>query len=240
MYHNTFWESVRAFDVSTAWMLEGAVMFTGLVQQTGTLSKLLRDAGGWRLAVDCAPWEDAPLEIGESVAVQGVCLTVVSCSPTGFVADLLDETLRRSALGGLRPGSLLNLERALRAGDRLGGHIVQGHVDEKGEVLSVSDVGRDVDLRVSCSRGFSAQCVEKGSIAINGVSLTITALTDRDVSVNIIPHTWKATSLRALRPGAFANLESDVIGKYVARQWAAFGKPQGGLTRRKLEEAGFL
>lgn len=214
-------------------------MFTGLVQQTGTLSKLLRDAGGWRLVVECGPWKDGALEIGESVAVQGICLTVVSVSRLGFVADLLDETLRRSALGGLPPGSLLNLERALRAGDRMGGHIVQGHVDEKGEVLAVADIGRDVDLRISCTRTFSAQCVQKGSIAINGVSLTITDLTDSSVSVNIIPHTWKETSLRSLRRGDFANLESDVIGKYVARQLGAI-KPGGGITLRTLEEAGFI
>lgn len=214
-------------------------MFTGLVQQTGTLSKLLRDAGGWRLVVECCPWKEGDLEIGESVAVQGVCLTVVSRSRTGFVADLLDETLRRSALGDLRTGALLNLERALRAGDRMGGHIVQGHVDEKGEVLSVSDIGRDVDLRIACTRGFSSQCVEKGSIAINGVSLTITDLTNSSVSVNIIPHTWKETSLRDLREGDFVNLESDIIGKYVVRQ-LGMGKQDGGVTLEKLKETGFL
>lgn len=214
-------------------------MFTGLVQQTGILSRLLRDAGGWRLVVECGPWKDGGLEIGESVAVQGVCLTVVSVTGAGFAADLLDETLRRSALGDLRPRSLLNLERALRAGDRMGGHIVQGHIDEKGEVLAVSGAGRDVCLRISCSGPFSAQCVEKGSIAVNGVSLTITGLTDSSVSVNIIPHTWRETSLRELSRGSFANLESDIIGKYVVRRLGAT-RPGTGVTLRKLEDAGFL
>lgn len=213
-------------------------MFTGLVQKTGTLSNLLRNAGGWRLAVDCEPWADDPYALGESIAVQGACLTVVGFSPSGFQVDVLDETLRRTAFQRLRRGSRLNLERALRLGDRLGGHIVSGHVDETGALLSVTDAGRDYELRIGCSKNFARQCVLKGSVAIDGVSLTISALSDDSFSVNIIPHTWEATSLRDLVAGDPVNLESDVIGKYVARQLGA--SPSGGVTEDLLRKAGFF
>ncbi len=213
-------------------------MFTGLVQKTGTLSGLARNAGGWRLSVECEPWANDPYALGESIAVQGVCLTVVGFSASGFEADVLDETLRRTAFQRLRRGSPLNLERALRLGDRLGGHIVSGHVDETGTLLSVTDAGRDYELRIGCSGGFSRQCVMKGSVALDGVSLTISALADDSFSVNIIPHTWEATSLRDLVAGDPVNLESDVIGKYVARQMGV--SPSGGVTEELLRKAGFF
>ena len=211
-------------------------MFTGLVEKTGTVKKLWRHAGGWRLAVACDPWAGDPLVLGESVAVQGVCLTVAALDADGFAADLLDETLRRSSLGRLAPGSRVNLERALRLGDRLGGHIVSGHVDETGAIASVREVGRDYEISVACSKDFARQCVMKGSVAIDGVSLTITGLTDDSVSVNIIPHTWSETSLGERRKGDLVNLESDVIGKYVARFMSV---KTGGLTEETLRKAGF-
>ncbi len=213
-------------------------MFTGLVQKTGTLSGLSRNAGGWRLAVACEPWADDPYALGESIAVQGACLTVVGFSPSGFEVDVLDETLRRTAFQRLRKGSRLNLERALRLGDRMGGHIVSGHIDETGALLSIEDAGRDYELRIGCSKAFARQCVMKGSVALDGVSLTISALADDSFSVNIIPHTWEATSLRDLAAGDPVNLESDIIGKYVARQLGAGAA--GGVTEDFLRKAGFL
>ncbi len=211
-------------------------MFTGLVEKTGIVKKLWRHAGGWRLAVACDPWADDPLVLGESVAVQGVCLTVAALDAGGFTADLLDETLRRSSLGRLAPGSRVNLERALRLGDRLGGHIVSGHIDETGALASVRDAGRDYELVFACTKSFARQCVMKGSIAIDGVSLTITGLTDDSVAVNVIPHTWRETSLGGLKKGDVVNLEADVIGKYVARQ---MGAGTSGLTEETLRKAGF-
>lgn len=212
-------------------------MFTGLVEKTGVLKKLVRNDGGWRLIVECRPWDDNdPVVLGESIAVQGVCLTVTDFSMTGFSADLLDETLRRTALGRLKVGAALNLERALRLGDRLGGHIVSGHIDETGALASVKNVGRDYELCIACSKDFARQCVMKGSVAIDGVSLTITGLTDDSVSVNIIPHTWSETSLRELRKSDPVNLESDVIGKYVARYMSV---KTGGITEETLKKAGF-
>lgn len=211
-------------------------MFTGLVEKTGVVKKLHRQDGGWRLEIACDPWVDDPVVLGESIAVNGVCLTVASLLKGGFAADLLDETLRRSSLGRLALGSRVNLERALRLGDRLGGHIVSGHIDETGVLVSVRDAGRDYELVFACTKGFARQCVMKGSIAIDGVSLTITGLTDDSVAVNVIPHTWRETSLGGLKKGDLVNLESDVIGKYVARQ---VGAVNGGLTEETLRKAGF-
>ncbi len=211
-------------------------MFTGLVENTGVFLRRLRSEGGWRLVVACDFPADDPVALGESIAVQGVCLTVAEIVPGGFAADLLDETLRRSALGLLPDGARVNLERAMKAGGRFGGHIVQGHVDEVGRVVSIRDAGRDYELRVSCSAGFSRQCVVKGSVAIDGTSLTITDLGDDFLAVNIIPHTWANTSLASLRVGAGVNLESDIIGKYAAR---LMGVENGGLSEAKLRKAGF-
>ena len=211
-------------------------MFTGLVEKTGVIRKLDRHSGGWRLEIACSPWTDDPVVLGESIAVQGVCLTVAEMDADGFTADLLDETLRRSALGRLGVGSRVNLERALRLGDRLGGHIVSGHVDETGAVVSIREVGRDYELTIACTKDFARQCVMKGSVAIDGVSLTITGLTDDSVAVNIIPHTWRETSIGERKKGDLVNLEADVIGKYVARFMSV---KTGGLTEETLRKAGF-
>ena len=211
-------------------------MFTGLVEKTGVIRKLDRHSGGWRLEVACEPWADDPVVLGESIAVQGVCLTVAALDGDGFTADLLDETLRRSALGRIGRGARVNLERAMKLGDRLGGHIVSGHVDETGAIASVREAGRDYELTIACSKDFARQCVMKGSVAIDGVSLTITGLTDDSVAVNIIPHTWRETSLGERRKGDLVNLEADVIGKYVARFMSV---KTGGLTEETLRKAGF-
>lgn len=211
------------------------IMFTGLVENIGTLDGLHRSNGGWRLNVGCRFDAAEPLVMGESIAVQGACLTVSGIFDGGFAADLLDETLGRTALGSLRKGAPLNLERALRAGDRLGGHIVQGHVDEVGRVELVRPAGRDSEIRISCSSLFSRQCVVKGSVAIDGVSLTITSLGDGFLAVNIIPHTLKSTSLSALGAGSPVNLESDVLGKYVY----GFLRGRDALDEEKLRRAGF-
>ena len=152
-------------------------MFTGLVQKVGELRRLVRSQGGWTLAVAHAPWADA-LTLGESVSVQGACLTVTRVDGGLFEADLLDETLRLTAFRRLGEGARVNLERALALGDRLGGHLVGGHVDEVGALCAVEDRGRDVALRVSCSAELARQTVLKGSIAIDGVSLTVSGLGD--------------------------------------------------------------
>ncbi len=209
-------------------------MFTGLVQRIGTVKRVSRGAGlVLEIAAD-APWEK-PLEPGESIAVNGVCLTAVRCDSARFTADVLRETESRTGLAELVPGAKVNLERALRAGEALGGHIVQGHVDCRGTVLAKTPKGRDFQLKIACGRVLAAQSVLKGSIAVDGVSLTISGLGDDWLAVDLIPTTASETTLGAKKPGDKVNLEGDVIGKYVARQTAA-----AGLTEEKLVRAGFI
>lgn len=210
-------------------------MFTGLIQRIGTLKRVSRSSGlVLEIAADLA-WPK-PLEEGESVAVNGVCLTVVKCSGSRFTADVLRETESRTGLGELVPGAKVNLERALRSGDAMGGHIVQGHVDCRGEVIAKMPKGRDFQLRVRCGRVLAAQSVLKGSITIDGVSLTISALGDDWLGVDLIPTTAKETTLGAKRLGDKVNLEGDVVGKYLAKMSA----PKTGLTEEALARAGFI
>ena len=214
-------------------------MFTGLIQRVGTVRRVSRGAGlVLELAAD-TPWAK-PLEPGESVAVNGVCLTVVKCESSRFTADVLEETESRTGLAELIPGQKVNLERALRAGDPLGGHLVQGHVDGRGTVLAKIPRGRDFQLRVKCGRVLAAQSVLKGSIAIDGVSLTISALGDDWIGVDLIPTTAKETTLGAKKVGDGVNLEGDVTGKYFARSAAMHFEPEHkGLTEEALVRAGF-
>jgi len=208
-------------------------MFTGLIQKIGTVKRVSRGAG-LVLEIGFEPW-GRPLEPGESVAVNGVCLTVVRADATRFTADVLRETESRTGLAGLVPGAKVNLERALRAGEAMGGHIVQGHVDCRGTVIAKEPKGRDFRLRVRCGRVLAAQSVVKGSVAIDGVSLTISALGDDWLGVDLIPTTAAETTLGAKKVGDGVNLEGDVVGKYVMKGAAA-----RGLTEEKLAAAGFV
>lgn len=208
-------------------------MFTGLVEKIGTLKRLSRGSG-LVLEIGFEPWV-RPLERGESVAVNGVCLTVVDFDERRFTADVLRETEERTGLGALVPGAKVNLERALRAGDPLGGHIVQGHVDCRGKIVAKEPRGRDFRLKIRCSRVLAAQSVVKGSIAIDGVSLTITGLGEDWVSVDLIPTTARDTTLGSKRIGDEVNLEGDVMGKYAAKV-----AKTPGLTEEALIRAGFM
>jgi riboflavin synthase len=213
-------------------------MFTGLVQKVGLLKNMTRSHGGWTLTVAHNAWDD-PLVLGESIAVQGACLTVTQFGDGWFTADILDETVQRTALRTLREGSRLNLERALALGERLGGHIVSGHIDETGMLVSIEDRGRDVAWRIQCSPALAHQTVMKGSIAIDGVSLTVSGLGDEHVEVNLIPHTLQETSLCDRQPGAALNLEGDILGKYVARLLGR-DSSSSSITEEMLRENGFL
>jgi riboflavin synthase len=208
-------------------------MFTGLVEKIGTVKRVSRGAG-LVLEIGFSPWT-RPLEEGESVAVNGVCLTVVKCDATRFTADVLRETESLTGLGELIPGARVNLERALRAGDAMGGHIVQGHVDGRGRIRAIVPKGRDFQLQVACGRVLAAQSVLKGSIAIDGVSLTISALGDDWLGVDLIPTTASATTLGSKKVGDQVNLEGDILGKYVAKRF-----PAPSLTEEKLLQAGFI
>jgi len=207
-------------------------MFTGLIQRLGTVKRVSRGAGlVLEIAAD-TPWTK-PLEEGESIAVNGVCLTVVHHDGfQRFTADVLRETELRSGLGELVPGAKVNLERALRVGEPMGGHIVQGHVECRGTVTALEPKGRDVQLRVRCGRVLAAESVLKGSITIDGVSLTISALGEDFLGVDLIPTTRKETTLGLLRVGDKVNLEGDVLGQYAVK-----GPVPTGLTEAKLTEA---
>ena len=218
-------------------------MFTGLVQKVGKVKRVSRGRG-LVLEFQFEPWS-APLVKGESVAVNGVCLTVCASDATRFTADVLEETVRRSTLASLAPGARVNLERAMKAGDRFGGHVVQGHVDGVGTLSARTAKGRDFALRFKCPRSIAAATVLKGSIAVNGVSLTVSGLGDDWLQVDVIPTTASETNLGALRVGDEVNLESDVLGKYAIRrtemaQEAEEPSTASGVTMEMLAENGFL
>ena len=189
-------------------------MFTGLVEARGVIAGLERGAGTVRLSF-LAPSVREGLTLGDSVAVNGVCLTVVALGPEGFAADAVAETLRRTTMGALEPGDEVNLERALRVGDRLGGHIVQGHVDGTGMVSEAEPEGESVLMRIGASGDVLRYIVEKGSIAVDGVSLTVTERLTDSFSVALVPHTMAQTTLGPDAVGRMVNLEVDVLAKYV-------------------------
>ena len=198
-------------------------MFTGIVEGTGSVAALAAaaDASGARLEVD-APWLAGQLAVGESVAVNGCCLTVAEPTPAGFAADLVAETLRRTALGGLRAGARVNLERPLPLGGRLGGHLVQGHVDGVARVLGRTPVGDGEEVQIELPPHLERYVVEKGSIAVDGVSLTVAATGPGWFTVALVPHTLEVTTLGERRPGDPVQLEVDVVAKYVERLVAPF------------------
>ena len=217
-------------------------MFTGLIEKVGTVKRVSRGRG-LVLEFSFTPWAE-PLEPGESVAVNGVCLTVAQCDATRFTADVLRETESRTGLAGLKPGDPVNLERALRAGARLGGHLVQGHVDGRGELIAKEPKGRDFALTFRCGRVIAAASVLKGSIAVNGVSLTVSGLGSDWLRVDVIPTTLRETNLGRLTLGDRVTLESDVLGKYARRALDGTGNGEreaenGGLTMETLIENGF-
>jgi riboflavin synthase len=190
-------------------------VFTGLVAGTGSVESLVREGSGVRLRVRSEL--AAELSPGDSVAVNGVCLTAVEPDGAGFSADVMEETLRRSSLGPLGEGDAVNLELPLRAGDRLGGHIVQGHVDGVGTVESVREEGFSRVLRIAAPADTLRYVVEKGSIAVDGVSLTVSAVDDDALEVSLIPETLERTTLGAAARGTAVNLEVDVLAKYVEK-----------------------
>jgi riboflavin synthase len=191
-------------------------MFTGIVREVGRVTSLEGGDGGMRLEID-APRTAAGVDIGGSVAVNGVCLTADSLVNGRIGFHAVPETLRRTTLRTLSPGAPVNIEPALRAGDAMGGHVVQGHVDGVGRVRSVESEGGDVRVTVEAAEEVLRYCVEKGSIAVEGVSLTIAELDDDAFTLALIPHTLAETTLADLPPGREVNLEVDVLAKYVER-----------------------
>jgi riboflavin synthase len=190
-------------------------VFTGLVQELGSVAAVDRTSAGARVTVDAALASE--LALGDSVAVNGVCLTATRIENGGFSADVISETLRRSSLAALATGAKVNLELPMRPADRFGGHIVQGHVDGVGEVGSVESDGMSSVVRVTCDPGLLKYVVQKGSIAVDGISLTVSALRDDGFEVSLIPETLERTTLGAAVAGGKVNLEVDVLAKHVER-----------------------
>jgi riboflavin synthase len=214
-------------------------MFTGLIEQVGTLGRLTRSDNGSVIEINGAHWAE-PLVAGESVAVSGACLTVTRMWNDGFACDVLGETLNVTSIGKRSPGALLNLERALRMGDRLGGHFVTGHIDCIGTIISVKQPGRDYVLQISVPEESAKYIVHKGSIALEGISLTIASIQKESVEVHIIPTTWDKTNLKSLKAGDVVNIETDLLGKIIQRHLQDYGSADTGITTAKLIETGFL
>jgi riboflavin synthase len=198
-------------------------MFTGIVEEVGSIRAIERHEHVARLEIGARVTLDG-VDLGGSVAVNGVCLTVIERRPSGFVFEIGPETLSRTALGHVVPGDPVNLERPLRFGGALGGHLVLGHVDGVGTVDTVTRVESTARVRVMLpSRDLEPLLIPQGSVAVDGVSLTVAALGDRSFEVMLIPHTLAVTTLGRLKPGQAANIEADVIGKYLVRSLALRG-----------------
>ena len=214
-------------------------MFTGIVEEMGHIASIRQGKGGIRLEIEAARILEG-VGTGDSIAVSGCCLTVESHSSTAFVAYASPETMAKTALGDLSPGSAVNLERALTLQTRLGGHLVSGHIDGTGQFRSATRNDESWEVRIAAPSALLAQCIPKGSIAIDGISLTIVDLTASEFSLWIIPETWERTTLGQRKPGDRVNLETDLIGKYVFRFLETSGNSTNGTAAMDARLADLL
>ncbi|PYX35742.1 MAG: riboflavin synthase [Acidobacteria bacterium] len=213
-------------------------MFTGIIEEVGKVNRVARENGQRRLTVS-ASHLTKELKRGDSIAVSGVCLTAVEITPKSFSADLAEETWKRTSFSRIKPGALLNLELPMRADGRLGGHIVQGHVDATGKFLALVKIpdGEDYWLRIEIPSELSRYVILKGSLAIEGISLTIAKIEANQVTAAIIPHTATMTNLKSLKPGDPVNLEVDMIAKYVEKMMSR--ESHSSITLERLVREGF-
>lgn len=210
-------------------------MFTGIVEEIGRIHHISKTSRAEKLVISCEKVLEGT-KIGDSIAVNGTCLTVTAMDGTSFSADVTPETMRRTAFSLFRPGTPVNLERALRLGDCLGGHIMMGHVDGTGRILSMKKDDNAVNISISTDRKWMRYIIEKGSVAVDGISLTVAGRTEKSFSIALIPHTGSETALLLKHPGDLVNLECDYLGKYV-EQLLKEG-PTEGLTMGMLETLG--
>jgi len=213
-------------------------MFTGLIREIGKAVRIETSGSEAALTVACEKVLEGA-KPGDSIAVDGACLTVEDLFPEGFTAFLSAETLEKTTLGGLRPGDAVNLEPSLALGDRLGGHLVQGHVEGVGAVRSLAPVGAGWTLALDLPSGLEEGVVPKGSIALAGVSLTVAALSGRRLEAAIIPVTLRGTTLASWKPGRRVNVETDLVGRYVLSYLKRSGGSPGAVTMEQLLEKGF-
>lgn len=219
-------------------------MFTGIVEAKGEILSLGPKGGDVTLRIGTGVLDLGDVQLGDSIAVNGVCLTVVSLPGNGFSADVSGETLALTTLGKLRSGSVVNLEKALTPSTRLGGHLVSGHVDGLGEVLSLTPDARSVRIDIRAPDTLAKYIAHKGSITVDGISLTVNSVDGATFSLNIVPHTQKMTTIGEWRPGSLVNLEVDVIARYLERlllgERAAQPGEQSGISMAFLAENGYL
>jgi len=209
-------------------------MFTGLIQRIGRCENLARRSEGFTISVKHDPW-DKPLEKGESVSVQGVCLTVTRFSDNLFECDVLEETALKTTISSLKKGETLNLERAVPSDGRFGGHFVTGHIDGLGKVARITMRGDDREIEIVCSDEIMECVALKGSVACDGVSLTVSGVRDNSFAVNIIPFTWSNTSLQCLGEDKSVNIETDILAKYVRKHTESSSKKN--ITMEDLESS---
>ena len=218
-------------------------MFTGIIEEVGTLLATRKASKSESLTIE-APYVLQDAKVGDSIAVNGICLTATSISGNTFTADVMAETMRRTSLGTLHTGSKVNLERAMAAGGRFGGHIVSGHIDGTGVITEYTREENAIWVTITCDKKLLKYIIEKGSITIDGISLTVAYVDDRCFKVSIIPHTAEETTLIRRQTGAVVNLENDVIGKYVDKllHFKDKEEPDAGkkVDMNFLAENGFL
>ncbi|CAM3708816.1 riboflavin synthase [Parendozoicomonas haliclonae] len=224
-------------------------MFTGIIEAVGSIRRMEERGGDVRLHVATGKLDLGDVKLGDSIATNGVCLTAVTLPGDGFTADVSRETLRRTSLGELSVGSPVNLEKAMMPTSRFGGHIVSGHVDGVGRIVDITPSGRSLIYRVEAPAEIARYIAEKGSITVDGVSLTVNAVESAIFSLNIVPHTAEETIITHYRPGSRVNLEVDIIARYLERllsagqngqQPAHSGGAAGGMTEGFLAEHGFM
>lgn len=214
-------------------------MFTGLIEEKGKVVRVSPGSGGMKLTVE-APKVSDDVKLGDSVAVNGTCLTAVEIAPPMLTFDAVRETVDRTTIGRLRPGDSVNLERPLRAGDRLGGHMVQGHVDGIGVIQDIRKAGTETVFRFEAPPEIMQFIVEKGSITVDGISLTVADIGSEWFSVAVIPHTLENTTLNEKTIGSAVNLETDIIGKYVYKFASKAGVSSDQRLLDRLAENGFM
>jgi riboflavin synthase len=215
-------------------------MFTGIIEAIGRIKKIEPVGGDLRLTVDTASLDMHDVQLGDSIAVNGVCLTAIELGERSFAADVSNETISLTSLKDLAPGSEVNLEKALLPTTRLGGHLVSGHVDGLGEVLSIREESRSIRLTIRAPQELKRYIAMKGSICIDGTSLTVNKVTDTDFEINIVPHTQQQTIIKNYRQGTSVNLEVDLIARYLERLLMKTGDTDSEITLDTLAKAGFI
>ncbi len=216
-------------------------MFTGIIEAVGKIKKIEAVGGDMRLTVDVGSLDMADVQSGDSIAVNGVCLTAIEFDAQTFAADVSNETITLTSLKGLKPGSEVNLEKALLPTTRLGGHLVSGHVDGLGEVLSIKEESRSIQLIIRAPEELKHYIAMKGSICIDGTSLTVNSINNTDFDINIVPHTQAQTIIKNYSPGSKVNLEVDLIARYLERLLTKQEDVSGSnITLESLTEAGFV